>query len=258
MPHKTLKNKPLVEAMLECRWQLTASAIGHETDPNFQLLLGRFYDRMQTTYPEYEQLPTAGIPDGLVSHVVQHRFRSGPNQWPLVQIGPGILTVNSTADYTWEAFRPRAVEAVAKLFESHPKPEQLKITHLILRYIDAIAFDYQAEHVLRFLKDKMKIDASFPKSLFGDNQVEEKPIQFNWQTAFKCEKPLGIVAIQFGLGQKENMPAIIWDTSVQSAAADIPAIPTEFDKWISQSHEVASDWFFKLIEGDLERKFSGE
>src|SRR5581483_2894612 len=120
MPEKHLKNKPLVEAILEVRWGLVSHAPGHESDPHYKLLLGRLYDRLQEKYPEHEQLPTAIIPDELVGHVVQHRFRTSAKGWPLVQVGPGILTINSTAEYTWEdVFRPRSVDAVGRLYEAH-------------------------------------------------------------------------------------------------------------------------------------------
>ncbi|MBP8986104.1 MAG: TIGR04255 family protein [Syntrophobacterales bacterium] len=72
---KELKNKPLVEAILEIRWKLQGLPSGPQVDPHYKLLLGRLFDRMLKDYPEHEQLPTANVPDELVGHVVQHRFR---------------------------------------------------------------------------------------------------------------------------------------------------------------------------------------
>jgi hypothetical protein len=46
MPHRDLKNKPLVEATLEIQWQLREEpAAGLKTDPHYKMLLGRFYER---------------------------------------------------------------------------------------------------------------------------------------------------------------------------------------------------------------------
>src|SRR3990170_3561524 len=148
---KGLKNKPLVEAILEVRWQLQGALPGPQTDPHYKFLLGRLFDRMLKDYPEHEQLPTANIPDEMVAHVVQHRFRVAANSWPLVQVGPGIFTVNSTADYKWEDFRLRVLAAIEKLYEAHPKVGDLKITNLILRYIDAVDFDYITINAFDFL-----------------------------------------------------------------------------------------------------------
>jgi hypothetical protein len=52
MPRQDLKNKPLVEAILELRWALSTTEIpGAAEDPNYRLLLGRFSERVQKEYP---------------------------------------------------------------------------------------------------------------------------------------------------------------------------------------------------------------
>ena len=77
-------------------------------DPHYRLLLGRLFDRFQKDYPVHEQLPTASLPDDMVGQVVQHRFRVAKDDWPLVQVGPGVFTVNDTQHYTWTDFEQRA------------------------------------------------------------------------------------------------------------------------------------------------------
>lgn len=104
---KQLKDKPLVEAILEISWALRGRPPGPQTDPHYKLLLGWLFDRVISDYPSYEQMLAANVPDELVDDVVQHRFRVSETGWPLVQIGPGVFSVNSTADYTWWDFRVR-------------------------------------------------------------------------------------------------------------------------------------------------------
>jgi uncharacterized protein (TIGR04255 family) len=256
MPHKQLKNKPLVEVIFEIRWELVQTSPGYEHDPHYKLLLGRFYDRVSRDYPEHEQLPVAGVPDEIVAHIVQHRFRVGKGSWPLFQIGPGVVTANSTADYTWEDFSRRAVCAVKTLFDAHPKPSELKVIQLILRYVDAVEFDYSSDNVYSFLQDKLKIGLSLPQNLFNGTGVEQRPKVFSWHSAFSCNKPTGVVNIKFATGQKkENTPAIVWETTLQSSASDVPILPDGIEEWLDAAHEVTSDWFFKLIQGELERRF---
>ncbi|MBW2346993.1 MAG: TIGR04255 family protein [Deltaproteobacteria bacterium] len=255
---KELKNKPLVEAILEIRWKLQGTPPGPQIDPHYKLLLGRLFDRMLHDYPEHEQLPIANIPDELAGHSVQHRFRVAANSWPLVQVGPGIFTVNSTADYKWEDFRPRVLSAIEKLYDAHPKVEELKITNLILRYINAIDFDYGVDNVFNFLKDKLKLAMTLPDNLFQDTGVENNASSFTWQSSFKCQKPKGRINIRFATGQKNNTPAVVWENIVESDGDDLPEMPKAFDGWIDAAHELTDDWFFKMIEGELERRFSGE
>ena len=255
---KELKNKPLVEAILEVRWHLQPASPGPQTDPHYKLLLGRLFDRMAKDYPEHEQLPTANFPDELVGHLVQHRFRVAANSWPLVQVGPGVFTVNSTADYKWQDFRARVLSAVGKLYDAHPKIGDLKITNLIMRYIDAVDFDYGAGNTFEFLRDKLKLNISLPANLFEGTGVENKPNSLMCQCSFGCQKPKGNINLRFATGQKQNVPAMIWETTVESAGDDLPEMPKAFEGWLDAAHEITDDWFFKMIEGELERRFSGE
>ena len=266
MSRKDLKNKPLVEAIVEIRWHLIqpikvqgpAPMILPALDPHYRLLLGRLFDRFRGEYPFHEQLPTATLPDDMVGHVVQHRFRSAKDDWPLVQVGPGVFTVNDTHRYTWTDFQQRTKEAVVRLYDAHPSVAEFRIQSLVLRYIDAVEYNYQEENAFAFLNDKMKVGITLPDSLFHITGVESRPCSFSWQATFQCSKPAGRVHVSFATGQKEEKPAILWETTVQSVGDDVPNMPDGFPDWIDAAHEITDDWFFKLIEGELERRFQGE
>ncbi len=266
MSRKDLKNKPLVEAILEIRWHLVqltsvqgpAQMILPAGDPHYRLLLARLFDRLQKDYPVHEQLPTATLPDDMLPQIVQHRFRAANDDWPLVQVGPGVFTVNDTHRYTWTDFQTRAKDAVRQLYDAHPNVADFRIQSLVLRYIDAVEYNYKDEDTFAFLRDKMKLDISLPRSLFHDTSVESRPRSFSWQGMFPCSKPPGNVHINFATGEKEGKPAILWETTVQSAGDSLPNMPDDFPGWIDAAHEITDDWFFKLIEGELERRFDGE
>ena len=255
---KELKNKPLVEAIFELRWKLQGAPPGPVIDPHYKLLLGRLFDRFLGDYPEHEQLPAANIPDEIVGHIVQHRFRVAANKWPLVQVGPGIFSVNSTADYIWPDFRLRVETALEKLYDAHPKVTDLKITNLALRYIDAENFDYASDNAFDFLRDMLKLNISLPVNLFSGTDVENRPSTLLSQCSFKCQNPKGFVTLRFATGQNNNVPAIIWETIVESAGDDLPSIPKDFSSWINAAHQITDNWFFEMIKGELERRFSGE
>lgn len=259
MPKKDLKNKPLVEAIVELRWVLPGQEpLGIQGDPHYRLLLGRFSERVQTDYPFHEPLPTTQIPDAMVAHMVQHRFRIGERAWPLIQIGPGIMTVNETDGYTWDNFKPRCEQAVSRLFDAHPAKDKFMVQDITLRYIDAVAVDFSQENILKFLQEKMKTTISLPDSLFTDGRVKGSPTAFNWQASFPHDDPGGLLTLRFAVGQRNNKPALIWETLVQTTRDRIPKMPDGFSAWLTKSHDLTDDWFFKLIEGELERRFSGE
>lgn len=251
MPSKILKKKPLVEAILEVKWALTSPAPGVQIDPHYKILLGRLYDKVFGDYAEHEQLLTATIPDEIVGHMVLHRFRHGPNDWPLLQVGPGILTLNDTHKYVWSDFRSRSTIAIDKLFEAHPKPSELKIESLLLRYIDAIEFDHSAQNIFEFLKDKMKVGITLPDSLFRDQGIRQNPAIFSLHSSFICQNPKGLVTVRFASGQKEARPALLWETLVESRGDSVPPMPEGFGGWIDAAHAITDDWFFKSLRENL-------
>ncbi len=252
---KELKNKPLAEAIFEVKWKLQGIPPAPSIDPHYKLLLGRFFDRMQNEYPVHEPLPAANVPDELVGHLVQHRFRKALDSWPLVQIGPGILTVNSTEEYTWSDFRDRILYAMEKLYDAHPKVDDLKIASLILRYIDSVEFDYVNKDVLQFLEDKLKLKIRLPDNLFTGTGVEKNPSNLNWRCSFRCQDPKGTVNLLFATGKKRDVPAVVWETTVESVGDVLTRAPKAFENWLASAHKITDDWFFKMIEGELERNF---
>ncbi|MBP7708007.1 MAG: TIGR04255 family protein [Candidatus Aminicenantes bacterium] len=260
MARKQLKNKPLVEAILEIRWHLLnkQNGPGFEEDPHYRLLLGRFSERIQKVYPFHESLPAASIPDNMAAFIVQHRFRTGANSWPLVQMGPGILSVNDTAGYSWPDFQSRCQSAMSNLLDSHPNIADLKIKALMLRYIDAIPFDFEKNNVFTFLREKMKVTLALPNSLFASDKVFNSPSTFSWESSFKHTNPAGKLVIKLASGIRDKESALIWETRVGSEDSQVPDLKAGFSGWLEGAHELTDDWFFKLIEGDLERRFSGD
>ncbi len=255
MPRKVLKNKPLIEAIFELKWELKKIGEGIAIDPHYKILVGSLYSKLKDEYPYHEMLPAASIPDDIAGHVIQHRFRTGKNQWPLVQIGPGILTVNDTAGYIWEEFGSKVINAVKALYETYPESDNLKINSLLLRYIDAVEFDYNEHNIYDFLADKMKTTIRPYSELFKETSVDSSPLSFDWRFSFTCKRPDGIIHLRFMRGKKMSSDALIWETMVQSTNEQISQMPEKIAEWLNDAHNLTDDWFFKLIEGDLEGRF---
>jgi len=255
MPRKVLKNKPLVEAIFEVKWALKDIAEGLRIDPHYKILVGSLFSKMKGEYPFHEMLPAASIPDDIAGHVIQHRFRKGKNQWPLVQIGPGILTVNDTEGYIWEEFEQKVIQAISALLEAYPEPEALKINSLLLRYIDAVEFDFASSNIFEFLADKMKTTVQPHSGLFSATGVDSIPLSFDWRFSFPCARPEGVIHLRFIRGKKENADSLIWETMVQSADEQVLSLQEKIPDWLNDAHALTDDWFFKLIEGELERRF---
>ncbi len=243
-----LKNKPLVEAIFELRWD-----IEKPSDPYYKLIIGRFYDKIISEYPYYEQLPTASFPEDMMTRVVQHRFRKTENGWPIVQLGPGVITLNDTDSYNWTDFEKRAQNLLEIFYKTYPNLDNLKITGLQLRYIDSIDFNYN-ENVFKFLKKHMKLSLNIEESLFKDTNVKNLPIGFDFRSSFLTKKPKGILKLKFARGKKFEKDVLIWETIVESSGKDTPN-RDNIKLWIKEAHNLTYRWFIKTIEGELLERF---
>jgi len=251
-----LKSPPLVEVILEVRWRLQQGGdpnLWH--DPHYSLVVGKLHDHIKAQYPVHEQLPTAVIPDELSAYNVKHRFRAEKDGWPLVQIGPGILTLNEAQKYTtFSTFRPRAVSLVNAFFQVYP--ERPKVSALLLRYIDAVEIDYTKENVWQFLGEKMHVPMALPSKFFESLDVEKQPLHFVWECSFPCTSPRGKATLRFATGKRGERPALIWEQMVRTSDDDVPPMPGAFQEWLDSAHALTKAWFLKLIEGELKERFS--
>ncbi len=255
---KELKHKPLAEAILELKWNWQLGAGKLSSDPYYRILLGRLSERVSNLYPVHEPLPTASAPDEMVSHFAQHRFRAQAGGWPLVQLGPGVFTLNETSGYTWQDFKERCEGAIKIFMDSHPNREAFKPQSLALWYIDTIEHDYTKNNIFDFLKEKMKTRLELPQSLFTNPHVKADPVAFKWQVSYRLTKPHGEIKLRFGTGTANDKPALVWETLVISKGDEIPNLQESFPEWLNGAHDLTDDWFFKLIDGELLRRFSGE
>ncbi|HOJ93506.1 MAG TPA: TIGR04255 family protein [Dictyoglomaceae bacterium] len=256
MERKILKNKPLMEAIFEMQWKLQGPDSEMGIDPYYKILIGRIYDRVKDEYPFYEPLQTVDIPDEIARYIVQYRFRKGENKWPLIQIGPGVITLNDTEEYVWEDFEERIHRIVNVLFEVYPDAENnLRINHLLLRYIDAIEFNYEEDNIFSFLKKNLKVNIELYEELFEGTEIENLPSNFDLRFSFPAIKPKGTAHLRFVRGKKKSADALIWETMVQSVDEDVPKDKDQIIEWGVEAHQLTDNLFFKMIEGELLRRF---
>jgi uncharacterized protein (TIGR04255 family) len=162
--------------------------------------------------------------------------------------------LNDTENYTWVDFRQRSIKAYETLIAAYPRPEKLKIISMDLRYIDAIEFDYSQNNIYHFMRDKLKIGITIPDNLFQGTNVSNTPNSFVCDSSFKTTRPDGTVRIRFSTGKVIDKLALVWETRIRSKN-QLPTNSTEFQVWIDSAHAITDDWFFKLIEGELEKRF---
>lgn len=253
MHPEILTQKPLVEAIFEIRWALTPQADGTLRDPYYQILVGRLSGEIHSRFPHWEPLPIAEIPEHVVPHLVQHRFRAAEGGWPLLQLGPGLLTVNDTEGYQWPDFRDQCLFAVDKLKHVYTDAKQpLQIAQVMLRYVDA---DLLIDQTPQDFLEKLKVTAKVPDVLFKNANVSDELLGLDLQWVFRAYHPKGAAQFRIAQGQKEGQSAIIWEIAMISRGPDISDFINQSAEWIDAAHNLTDDWFFKLIDGELLEKY---
>lgn len=251
----SLKNKPLVEVIFEMRWEIPEQKQGINTDTSYKILIGTLFQNVKDKFSYIETLPASSIPDQLSNYLVQYRYRSSKDRWPLIQIGPGIITFNDTEGYTWEDFQRGISYLVENFFSVYPEIAKININDVKIRYIDSIEFDYESSNILEFLNDKLKTNIKLNCSLFEGTQVDKQPLALDINSVFKTEKPPGIISLRFARGKRSGKDILLWETTVQSIRDDAPKNREDIHAWLEKAHWLTDDWFFKLIEGDLHKRF---
>ena len=93
------------------------------------------------------------------------------------------------------------------------------------------------------------------EKLFKETGVEDLPLGFDLRFSFPATKPKGAIHLRFVRGKRKNKDALIWETQVQSVGEHSPKIKEQIKTWITDAHNLTDDWFFKMIEGELMRRF---
>lgn len=257
-----LSNAPLIEAWLEIRWKLKEVANQLLKDTAYAFALGKFYEHVKADFGFTENLPANEMPEELLPYIVRHRFRKEQGTWPVLQIGPGIATLNLVADYSWQKFKAKAmylIEAINYAYEG----SDLVSEAVALRYRNSEMFDFETENVIELLSGKFNTIVNFPKYLPGSLGSKGFPKTFGMNVSFDLKKPQGVGVFAFNTGTRAadvigNQPPqtekhVFWDLSVISQSHSAPNIQNtkKLDKWLEEAHAIIHEWFLALAEGML-------
>lgn len=243
-----MSSDPLVEAIFEIRWQLDGKGMKPPVDTNYKIFIGRMFDRAIQEYPHHVSLPPANLPDEISAYIVQHQFRKGKDEWPLIQIGQGILTLNDTEAYSWSDFRKRAQNLMKMMFDAHPDSKKLRIQSLLIRYLNGKKFNFEKNDPMAFLK-KLQCNVTMDEKFFTTFDAQNKMTNFNFIFEIPINHPKGRIITRYGKGILRGQPsAIVWEMGIVSEGNDAPKTAEGIIQWIDESHEIPHKWYDSIKE----------
>lgn len=260
-----LLNPPLIEVIFELRWEIESQQMPEGTppgafvpmrDPAYPMMYGRLYERLKKDFPFTEDLPSTQSHPETTPYVPRHRMRKEKNGHPLVQVGPGIITVNQAKRYSWKEFHAitsRVIEAILDLYPESALP--MNFIKAEVRYVNGIRFDLARENPLLFLAEKLHTKIELPPEIYTLNGLNERPNAVGLNLAYALEKPMGNLSLALNLGQFEGKPTFIQQTLIQSFGELVPSDVEGLSTWLEESHTVAENCFQVLCKGALMDKF---
>ena len=166
-----LQTGPLVEAWLTIHWQIDEiqkqPPVGR--DPGFDFaFINRFYEVVKSKYEQIHELNAVKVaPLELTPHQPRYQFRTSDEvMWPLLQLGPGMASLNFTEPYTWPLFETEALFLRDALLTAR-ETESLETQQISLRYRNAFPCKYSSVNLLRFLGDYLNVLRLKNWTLFG-------------------------------------------------------------------------------------------
>jgi len=253
-----LSKQPLIEVIFEFHW---GNKNNFPFDPNYRLIVGALYEHIKDKFPDFETLPTINIPEGVLppdSKIIQYRFWTKNKRWPVVQLGPQILTVNMNKDYEkWESFKPIIVDVVSKFLTIYLDKENLFIHRLVLKYLDAFSFDFWRRNILEFLKSKLHI---FIDVDFGEDERKNRfslnPLNLDFKLEYSLNEPEGLLGIRFFKALMENKEEglVMENYVISSERPSVEPNTESIENWLDKAHEMTDFVFSNLIRGELEEE----
>ncbi|WP_395076487.1 TIGR04255 family protein [Flavobacterium sp.] len=240
-----LPKAPLIEVVLELKWEI----LNKEDINELQYLHGDLYSKLNDKYPFRENILPYDIPLDILANQPVYRFRSSENGYPLVQLGPGIITLNTTDEYyEWGKFSNLSVMLFEKFSQVYSKFNLKKYSPSLL-YLDFFPFDFEKNNVYEFINNNFSIVIN---QSFLENKGNPKQVNFSFD--YQLENDDLSVVFQKGINS-QGIDGIILQSRINGGliGADLKLI----NDWVNSAHETVSEIFKKITEGRLYESFKG-
>lgn len=246
-------NAPLVEVIAEIRWALqnVMAPSGVSIDPHFVAFAEDFRAAAANQgFGFVERVVPDNVPLEFVPHNVVFRYRKRQNQWPCLQIGPGVSTVNHVPPYDgWAEFEPHVSAMVDMLLSTYPVPNRyLNLTLIELRYIDGFRERHGMSKPGPFIREHLQLHQSFPDQLLAICDGSLDDVEPSGIYSFPVRIPKNSTgSIQVGMGQTQNEPAVIATFKLQrKEPSSIDLDRYSLSDWFNQAHGTLHTMFEAL------------
>lgn len=240
-----LSNAPLVEVVFELKWDIKTKS---DLD-DFQYLYGDLYANLKKDFPKRERLTPLELPLDALIGIPVFRFTKNDNDYPLIQIGPGVISINTLNKfYVWEDFREEIHNLINILKDIYPKFQTLKINPALI-YIDFLKFDSDEICGYDFINKNLNITVN--SNILNDLEPKINEININANYQVKSNS----LSVRINEGKANNsIDGIVLQTKVNGNEQSYNN--ENLKEWLESAHLLSSQTFKSLIQEDLYKTFN--
>ncbi len=188
------------------------------------------------------------IPLEIVKGNPVFRFREKLGSYPLIQIGPGLISLNTIDEkYYWKEFRDESNQILNTLKEIYPKYSELNLSPALI-YIDFFDFNKDNKTSLDFINSNFKLSLN---NTFMNNFVSKMN---DVNLTFNYEVDKMIISLNLRDGKINNKKdGLVLQTKVVGKKEKYDT--EKLKEWLDSAHKLSSDMFKSLTAGKLYESF---
>lgn len=239
-----LPKAPLVEVIFEIKWDINNKA----ELIDFQYLHGDLYSILKDKYSIRENLFPPEVPIEALRGMPIFRYKNPEKGHPLIQIGPGILSINTVNEfYVWEDFRDNINDVINKLNTIYPKINNLKIIPALV-YIDFFNINKEDINSFDFINEKFNINIKSDFLIDLEKQISDVNVSLNYKVG---ENSLSLNIVDGKINNSTD--GLVLQTKV-FGKKDIYN-ETQLKGWLNSSHDLSSSAFKSVVKEDFYKTF---
>ena len=256
------ENAPLIEVIAEIHWALKKL----ETSPDAKI--DPYYDLFEKEFLKFlrnldlvkvQELIPASVPLEILPNQPRLRIWRELGQWPVAQVGPGVITANIVPPYNgWKEFEPFLDNLIDGLFSSYPIADKtLRIEKLHLRYIDGFDDRFEFKQYSQFADEMLGIPMPLSNDFAKSFIKKGSEVTYLLENRFQNTTPEGSIGkIKLAPGKVNNKNSLIMEMHCESSFPINSSITADaVTKWFAQAHRCLHAQFEKLITSRLKTIF---
>ena len=256
------ENAPLIEVIAEIHWATSQLTLHSKlkSDPHYKQFEQGFENYLSDLeFSDVHEMFPSDIPLELTAYRPRKRFRKAPGQWPLAQIGPGLVTVNIVPPYNgWKEFESFLFKVIDGTFKCYPNAKSsLVVEKLHLRYIDGFDSRFGFDQYAEFAKQMLGFNSILPKEFLQQCAKDGAELPYVSKSRFLNDSPDGSIGgIKVAPGKFNDEDALIMEMYCESSFEDESFVSADnVKKWFQDAHRCLSNQFNIVVTPELKSKF---